>query len=409
MAGKGGSADDLGPSGREPLPGQTSFLERPLTFGSLFAGIGGLDLGLERAGLVCRWQVEQNDYARRVLAKHWPSVRRWRDVRSVVPDTVAERRGRWCEARVERRRRRRSCSAYAWTWHVDVIAAGFPCQDISYAGKGAGLDGKRSGLWWETARIIRTLGPRYVLLENVSALLTRGVDRVLGSLASLGYDAEWHCLPAAYVGAPHIRDRVFILGHASGVGRDERRDDHGGDVRDLPSSATQDADRMADPASGPRDVRSSEGTKQHQGCLTPGRSGGDVAHAGRKQSERRRGTGDLACEAGASQSHREKRQRHGDAAVDRRPDAADAHRQRQQQPGGPLCEVGGRLGDFRETVGRAQWGIDPADGPEPRMGRVAHGVPNRVHRLRGLGNAVVPQVGQFWGERIVELHRSRCG
>lgn len=88
-----------------------------------------------------------------------------------------------------------------------------PCQDISYAGKGAGITGERSGLWYEYARLIGELRPRYVLVENVAALLGRGLSDVLGSLASLGYDAEWHCIPASAVGAPHIRDRVWVLAY----------------------------------------------------------------------------------------------------------------------------------------------------------------------------------------------------
>jgi DNA (cytosine-5)-methyltransferase 1 len=158
-----------------------------MIFGSLFAGIGGIDLGLERAGMRCAWQVEIDDYATRVLAKHWPNVHRERDVRTCGAANLAP---------------------------VDLICGGFPCQDISYAGRGEGLGGARSGLWYEYARIVRELRPRYVLVENVSALLTRGLDAVLGTLAALGYDAEWHCIPAAYVGAPHIRDRVFVVAYS---------------------------------------------------------------------------------------------------------------------------------------------------------------------------------------------------
>jgi DNA (cytosine-5)-methyltransferase 1 len=159
-----------------------------ITFGSLFAGIGGFDLGFERAGMECRWQVEIDDYANRILAKHWPHVRRWSDVRT------------WPQPDTER---------------VDVICGGFPCQDISYAGMGAGLDGERSGLFYEAARIIRELEPRVVVLENVAALLTRGMDAVLGTLASDGYDAEWLCLPACLFGLPHIRERAFVIAHAN--------------------------------------------------------------------------------------------------------------------------------------------------------------------------------------------------
>ena len=161
-----------------------------ITFGSLFAGIGGLDLGLERAGMECRWQVEIDDYAQRVLAKHWPDVRRHDDIRT------------WPQPGAER---------------VDLICGGFPCQDISYAGQGAGLSGERSGLFYELIRVVREMEPRYVLLENVAALLTRGLDDVLGTLASLGYDAEWHCIPAAAVGAPHFRNRVFLIAYAAHV------------------------------------------------------------------------------------------------------------------------------------------------------------------------------------------------
>jgi len=158
-----------------------------MTFGSLFAGIGGFDLGFERAGMNCRWQVEIDDYANRVLAKHWPNVHRERDILQCGGHNLER---------------------------VDVICGGFPCQDISFAGRGAGLDGERSGLFFEAVRVVRELQPRVVVLENVAAILTRGLDRVLGTLATIGYDAEWHCIPAAAIGAPHIRDRVFVLAYS---------------------------------------------------------------------------------------------------------------------------------------------------------------------------------------------------
>ena len=163
-----------------------------ITVGSLFSGIGGIDLGLERAGMECAWQVEIDDYATKVLEKHWPNVRRWKDVSTFPPRPIQK-------------------------WKCDIITGGFPCQDISYAGKGAGLDGERSGLWWEFVRVIRTLEPTFVLVENVGALLTRGIDTVLGTLASFGYDAEWHCIPAAAVGAPQFRERVYILAYFNGI------------------------------------------------------------------------------------------------------------------------------------------------------------------------------------------------
>lgn len=163
---------------------------RQLTFGSLFAGIGGFDLGFERAGMRCLWQVEIKDYARRLLAVRFPGVRQWDDVTTFPPDG---------------------------DWNVDVICGGFPCQDISFCGHGAGIDGERSGLWREFARIIRVLRPRFVVIENVPAILGRGLHRVLVDLAACGFDAEWDCLPASAFGAYHERDRTSIVAYPAGV------------------------------------------------------------------------------------------------------------------------------------------------------------------------------------------------
>ncbi|QSQ10775.1 DNA cytosine methyltransferase [Myxococcus landrumensis] len=113
-------------------------------------------------------------------------------------------------------------NGYPWRGVVDCISGGFPCQDISVAGKGAGLDGERSGLWREYARIVAEIRPRFVFIENVAALQTRGLDRVLAHLAALGFDAEWMCLRASDVGAPHKRERLFILAHAQHRGEHER-------------------------------------------------------------------------------------------------------------------------------------------------------------------------------------------
>lgn len=159
-----------------------------LKVGSLFAGIGGMELGLERTGhYETAWQVEINDHARSVLERHWPEVKRHDDV-CTFPTQDHD-------------------------WSCDVLTGGFPCQDLSVAGRGEGLSGSRSGLFYEVVRIARCLGPRYVILENVSALLSRGMGNVLGCLSEIGYDAEWHCISAAYVGAPHERDRIFILAY----------------------------------------------------------------------------------------------------------------------------------------------------------------------------------------------------
>ena len=162
--------------------------------GSLFSGIGGLDLGLERAGMEVVWQVENDEFCQRVLAWHWPDVARFRDVRD--------------------------CHALP---PVDLIAGGFPCQEISRSGVRTGLAGKHSGLWTEFARIIRQLRPRFVLVENVPEVLVRGAGIILSDLAASGYDAEWDCLPAAAFGAPHLRAREWILAYPRGF-RDGKED-----------------------------------------------------------------------------------------------------------------------------------------------------------------------------------------
>jgi DNA (cytosine-5)-methyltransferase 1 len=160
-----------------------------VTVGSLFAGIGGFDLGFERAGFEVKWQVEIDPFCRAVLAKHWPDVRRYEDVRTVG-------------AELER---------------VDVLCGGFPCQDVSSAGPRIGISGERSGLWGEFHRVICELRPRYVVVENTEGLLARGLDRVLGDLAGSGYDAEWACIQAADLGAPHERERLFLVAYPDAV------------------------------------------------------------------------------------------------------------------------------------------------------------------------------------------------
>lgn len=173
-----------------------------MTHLSLFSGIGGLDLAAEWAGFTTVGQCEWADYPTKVLEKHWPDVPRWRDVRSLNVTSFTEKTG---------------------LSTVDVISGGFPCQDISVAGRQDGIEGERSGLWSELCRIISELRPKYAVMENVSNLLAGGdgawFGRVLGDLAEIGYDAEWHMLSAAFIGAPHQRERICILAYPSGFGR----------------------------------------------------------------------------------------------------------------------------------------------------------------------------------------------
>lgn len=160
-----------------------------ITVGSCFSGIGGLELGLERTrGFETKWQIEWDEYASRVLAKHWPAVKRYKDIRDVVrPESV------------------------------DIICGGFPCQDVSLAGQRKGLEGKRSTLWGEMFRLICEVKPRWVVAENVPGLLSSDAGRFFGNilrdLAGAGYDAEWGVLSAQDVGANHLRERIFIVAY----------------------------------------------------------------------------------------------------------------------------------------------------------------------------------------------------
>lgn len=171
----------------------------------LFSGIGGFSIGLERAGFKTVAFCEIDPFCRKVLKKHWPDVPVYEDVRHVSKGRLdADGIGK-----------------------IDVIAGGFPCQDVSVAGNQAGIgEGTRSGLWSELARIISEVRPEYAIVENVTALLSgdRGgwFGRILGDLAQIGYDAEWHCIPASYVGAPHNRDRVWIVANPFGSKRRQK-------------------------------------------------------------------------------------------------------------------------------------------------------------------------------------------
>jgi DNA (cytosine-5)-methyltransferase 1 len=163
----------------------------------LFSGIGGFSLGLERTGgfeTVAFCEIEP--FCREVLRKHWPKVPIYEDVRELSADAL-----------------RRDGIA------IDVISGGFPCQDISAAGKREGIQGARSGLWRDYARLVGELRPRYVIVENSAELLGNGLGDVLGDLATLRYDAVWECIPAAILGAPHGRDRIWLIAYAQEVAR----------------------------------------------------------------------------------------------------------------------------------------------------------------------------------------------
>jgi DNA (cytosine-5)-methyltransferase 1 len=324
---------------------------RVLTVGSLFSGIGGFDLGFERTGhMRTVWFCEQDPFCQRVLGKHWPGVPVYPDVRALVADTALDGRGSGRAGRPDPDGARQLEPALREgvpvpVPYVDVLCGGFPCQDISVAGRGEGIDGARSGLWGEYARLIRDLRPRYVVVENVAALLARGMERVLGDLAACGYDAEWDCIPASAVGAPHRRDRVWLVAYAQQSGLEG----HGAVAgqAEVPESrngrSLADADRLG------------------------AHGAGALGEGGREESaDGRGGTADVAY-------------------ADERADVAGL-----PQPVQRSVPRGAEAGWHSE-----QWLS------EPDVGRVAHGVPARVDRLRSLGNALVPQIAEWIGRRIM--------
>jgi len=353
--------------------------------GSLFAGIGGFDLGLSWAGYDIVWQVELDEWCRKVLAKHWPDATRFADIRDCGLHNLEP---------------------------VDVICGGFPCQDISLAGKQAGLDGERSSLWWEMRRIVGELRPRYVIVENVPNLLIRGFDRVLGSLSEIGYDAEWDVISAQDVGAPHLRQRLWIVAYPTGargeawdgdgLGTDHRSRRHqgvaagqGGEggtvVEDTPRKQLEERiDNGGEDKRRPHGQPTRSGTPVAHPHVDDGRGGGSAVPCRRhpRVEHRRGGTGLDVGESAEELAH----------AI------------------GPRLEGHARHGAVGNECGRVASGPDGSVAPEgvcertdgyhpgwvvePDVGRVAHGVSRRVDRLRGLGNAIVPQIAYWLGTRI---------
>ena len=265
--------------------------------GSLFSGIGGMDLGLQRAGFEIAWQVEINQFARAVLEKHWPQVPRFEDVKTVGSHNLSP---------------------------VDIVAGGPPCQPHSVAGKRKGAADDRD-LWPEMRRVISELRPRWVLVENVPGIRTTILDGVLSDLENLDYSTGTLVVPACALGAPHIRQRVFVIAHT-----DRYR-------------------RVREGVSDVHEPGGEESSCPHTGWLREALS--DADRLGRD----------------------------GRQSLQEAAEAAWLH----------------------AVEGENPWAI------EPGVGRVAYGIPDRVDRVKALGNAVVPQIVEYIGRLIIIIDR-RC-
>lgn len=300
---------------------------------ALFAGAGGGILGGRLLGWRTVCAVEFDSYARSVLLArqrdgHLDRFPVWDDVRTF--------------------------DGHPWRGHVDVISGGFPCQDISAAGKGAGIEGARSGLWGHMARIVREVRPRFVLVENSPILTSRGLGVVLGDLAALGYDARWGVLGAHHVGAPHKRDRIWIVATC----RKMANTDHGGSK--IGTRGPQEFGRL------PHAIGTGGRFRGEWWDCDPA-----VADTKRKRLERQRPDtgGTQESEFGSDGSL-------ADTARTNGQESPTPHGvQRTLQPGG---------GGGGECAGRGT--------SQSLVGRVAHGVADRVDRLRALGNGQVPAV-----------------
>jgi len=341
-----------------------------MKMGSLFSGIGGLDLGLERSipGLQTVWQVEKEEFCRSILERHWPNTKQYNNVLHVGAHNLEP---------------------------VDVICAGFPCQSISIAGNMEGLENEeKSGLWWQVHRLVsefQSIGHEPILvLENVSNIIRVGGPDVVGSLAAIGYDCEWTIISAAQCGAPHLRRRWFAVAYPSTIGYYMRNAMAFGELVDgrwITADTNQVGSRTSDTVQSRRssthvhDTRRASTNTNSIGCGTGSNTErehqhrvhgeGDTTQGIQQRSERQYGIGEDSHASTNTISTRTQVQTKG------------------QQPSKQM---------FGSTS-KTQWQGFPTQSPVCRRN---DGVPNRVDRLRALGNAVVPQCAEWVGQQIVK-------
>lgn len=325
----------------------------------LFSGIGSFSLGLERAGMRTVAFCEQDAFCQAVLRKHWPNVP--------------------CHADVTTREFQEG--------EAEVICGGFPCQDLSHAGKRAGLAGERSGLYRELVRAIRVVRPRYAIMENVAALLGRGLDVVLGDLAEIGADAEWDCVPAAVVGAPHERDRIWIVAHTQSIAKREQANQGyafttGGHAWVEPSSVSEPS-RFADNAADAAD--------QQMGPA--GQSWLNRSMEGERTYSDAQGVG---CGQGRTRRPPDSFARIRDEACR---NAADPY-------GARLAFRAGLTRDAWEKLPAAQRNVERNERQsiwpdEPALSGVDDGAADWMDRVKATGNTLVPQIPELIGRAIM--------
>jgi DNA (cytosine-5)-methyltransferase 1 len=293
----------------------------------LFHGIGGFALGAYWAGMKFdnHFCSDIEPYAQELYKLRFPESIQLGDITKIDTDELKK---------------------YGNDW---ILSGGFPCQDISIAGKGMGIHGERSGLWFEYWRLINDLRPRFAIMENVGMLIHRGLREVLGSLAEIGYDAEWQDIRAEDVGAPHKRERIWIVAYA-----ESRRID-----RIMGDNTEKKIRNDEFNCCCENEIPDTESSKCKQPC-----------------NSRSRGNG-------FTDSHTE---------------VPDTNEQGLQgRDSGELQEC---PAERVAREGNSQNGCSPGWSTEPAVGRLAHGVPRRVDRLKGLGNAIVPQIAEILFRQI---------
>jgi len=359
----------------------------------LFSGIGGFSLGLERAGMETVAFCEFDKKCQLVLKKHWPDVPIYDDVRKL--------NGRQFEGQ-----------------SIDLICGGFPCQPFSQAGKRKGEEDDRH-LWPEYFRIIQEIRPRWVIGENVSGLISMGLDDVLSDLESENYSCQTLVIPACAINAPHRRDRVWIVGNSERE-RGQSRVLHKGDI--IPTQARGKADTSRSTGERSKALAHSRLFRQAEPDVEDTRRTLQPWTIKQETHENETGQGDAnkhqrpGSPPGFDVAYPDSRNRRGLPIGEEKahPQSSGigedvAHTQCIGQQG--QGQSFGPSNKEANKVGKAGWFDNGGEGwnktwdVEPELGRVAHGIPNRVDRLKQLGNAVVPQVVEQIGRAIMKIER----
>ena len=366
-----------------------------LTVGSMFSGIGGLDLGLQRASMEIKWQIENEPYCIKVLEKHWPGVKRYGDIKEI--------KGKELEP-------------------VDIIAGGFPCQGMSVSGARKGFKDDRSGLFFEMSRIIGETRPKYILIENVPGLISKGLGTIIDDLRIQGYKTLRPILiEVASVGAPHKRERIFILAYSRyRIGGDVRITKGGGEFQKKRSENTNTScgpNKQSKVLANPESNNKRNADEKNKTII----GNGAQEQVGRCRSNPRNEINSDSKGKGVGGLSEQPREKSNDpiGICENVSDPNKTKTTRQRQYGGkilPIPESGGfSIGSLSQRwsgecrLGRiingVSCGLDECGEWECQMPRAVTKQKNGKKRLQAIGNAIVPQVAEYLGRLIIEFDK----